>query len=442
MSFHDNHNNDDKQHDLHEFEDNRFEPSSKQTGIIQNDQMESNKEMRSKQKSSNKLAMFMSGITGGIVVAIIGVLLIFTGAIPTPQSETISTANSDVKSVTDTKTSDSNIIPTIAQENGNSGALTTTLEKVSDAVVGIANIQQAGLWSQSQEAGTGSGVIYKKENGKAYVVTNNHVVDGASEVEVILTNGDRVDAKVLGADQLSDLAVLEMDGSKVTQVATLGSSSNLAVGDPAIAIGNPLGTEFAGTVTKGIISGVERSVDIDLNKDGQPDWTTEVIQTDAAINPGNSGGALINSAGEVIGINSMKIAQESVEGIGFSIPIDTAKPIIDQLETTGEVARPFMGISAVALSTVPDQAKVETLNLPNDVTKGVVVAQVEQRSPADAAGLERYDVITKINDTDISSMIDVRQVLYSETKIGDQIDITYYRDGKKQTTTLTLSQQS
>ncbi|MRH43673.1 PDZ domain-containing protein [Aquibacillus halophilus] len=391
---------------------------------------------RSHQQPQSKgvVSMFVSGVAGGLVVAVTGASLLFTGVLelPTDNSQPTQTANS----VTDDGT-ENNVIQASATDDGIS--LNTALANVSDAVVGVSNIRQADLWSQSDAAGTGSGVIYKKENGYAYVVTNNHVVEGANEVEVILTNGDHVEAEVLGVDQLTDLAVLKIDGSKVTQVATLGSSDSLTVGETAIAIGNPLGTEFAGSVTKGIISGLERSVEVDLNSDGQPDWTTEVIQTDAAINPGNSGGALINDRGELIGINSMKIAQAAVEGIGFAIPVDSAKPIIDQLETTGQVARPFIGISAVSLSTVPEVHKQQTLQLDDSVMKGIVIANREAGSPADQAGLEQYDVITKINGQDITTMMELKQYLYSETEIGEEITITYYRNGEQLTTSLTLS---
>ncbi|GAE93526.1 serine protease [Gracilibacillus boraciitolerans JCM 21714] len=267
------------------------------------------------------------------------------------------------------------------------------------------------------------------------------MVEGAQQVEVILTNGEHIDAEVLGADALTDLAVLRIPSEQITTVAELGSSEEITVGDTAIAIGNPLGTEFAGSVTQGIISGLDRAVDIDLNSDGQPDWTTNVIQTDAAINPGNSGGALINSKGQLIGINSMKIAQATVEGIGFAIPISDAEPVIEQLETDGEVVRPFMGISAVDLSTVPARHVQETLKLDESVENGIVVAKVQANSPAENAGLQQYDVITKVNDTAISSMLDLKTYLYRETKIGDEVTVTFYRDGNIQTATMTLDEQ-
>ncbi|QDP42062.1 PDZ domain-containing protein [Radiobacillus deserti] len=384
--------------------------------------------------------MLLSSVVGGLVVAAVGTGLITTGVIPldhdnetTPSAQTSQSNEESVAS--------SDVVQTLSSED-DATSIQQAIQQNTEAVVGVSNIQNTSLWSESEASGTGSGVIYKKEDGKAYVVTNYHVVEGANELEVVMANGDKVQAKLLGGDELSDLAVLEMDGSKVKQVANLGSSSSLEVGQTVIAIGNPLGTEFAGSVTKGIISGLNRSVEMDLNSDGQADWTTEVIQTDAAINPGNSGGALINANGEVVGINSMKIAQEAVEGIGFAIPMDTAKPIIQQLEENGHVDRPFIGISAVALSTVPERNKQQTLKLGEDVTDGVVIAQVQVNSPADEASLKKYDVITKINDHAITNMMDLKQYLYGSTEIGDKIEITYYRDGQKQKTSLTLGEQN
>lgn len=385
----------------------------------------------------NRFAMFLSSLAGGVTVAILGFILLFTGIIPIDSDQTMDSASTteEAESTTVIQTS------TAGDDVSSNG-----LSNVSEAVVGVSNIQatEAELWAESSDSdttGTGSGVIYKNEDGAAYVVTNHHVVEGASELEVTLANGDVLSATLLGSDELTDLAVLKIDGSDINTVATLGSSSDLIVGETAIAIGNPLGTDFAGSVTKGIISGLERSVEIDLNTDGVADWTTEVIQTDAAINPGNSGGALINSAGEVVGINSMKIALQEVEGIGFAIPIDDAKPIIQQLESEGSVSRPFVGISAVALSTVPEKQIQQTLQLGDDVTEGIVIAEVQTDSAADQAGLERYDVITEINGTAIESMMVLKEYLYSETAIGDEIPITFYRNGEQQETNLTLTAQ-
>lgn len=323
--------------------------------------------------------------------------------------------------------------------------ITKVVEEVSPAVVGVINLQsQQNFWEQRgdpEQAGAGSGVIYKKEDGTAYVVTNYHVIEGASEIEVVLSDGTRKKAQLVGGDVFTDLAVLKMSSEKVKEVAEFGSSDNLKVGEPAIAIGNPLGLRFAGSVTKGIISGKQRAIPQDFNGDGQKDWQSEVIQTDAAINPGNSGGALINIEGQVIGINSMKIAQSAVEGIGFAIPIETVKPIIAELEQYGQVNRAFIGIEAYSLSQVPTSEWRNTLNLPEGVDGGLYIRSITRMSPADKAGLQPLDVITAIDGEPVEDIIDLRKYLYKQKDPGDELEITYYREGEKNTVTLTLGSQ-
>lgn len=314
------------------------------------------------------------------------------------------------------------------------------VERVSDAVVGVINMKQAGFWS-AQGEGTGSGVVYKKTKDHAYIVTNQHVIDGASQIEVSLSDGSRVEAELLGADRITDLAVLKISAEGVNTVAEFGNSELLRVGEPAIAIGNPLGLQFSRTVTQGIISATERSVPVDLNKDGRVDWEAEVLQTDAAINPGNSGGALINIHGQVIGINSMKMGG-SVEGIGFSIPSAIAIPVINDLETYGEVQRPQMGVVIRSLSEIPSFHWKETFNLPDEVKTGVILERVEPMTPADRAGLEQYDVIVALDGVTIHDTHDLRKHLYTKKKIGDELEVTFYRDGRKQTTTLVLVKQT
>src|SRR5690625_2650933 len=243
--------------------------------------------------------------------------------------------------------------------------ITEIVERVLPTVVGVTNIQQrADFWRQQEdsEAGTGSGVIYKTDKDYAYVITNHHVIEGADMIEVVLSDETTVEADLLGSDLFTDLAVLRMDRSNIKQTIELGSSEKLKVGEPAIAIGNPLGHMFSGTVTQGIISSTQRTIPLDFNQDGRADWQAEVIQTDAAINPGNSGGALINIKGQLIVINSMKINQASVEGIGFAIPIDIALPVIDELEKTGEVTRPYLGVEIYSLEEVPKVEWARTLD--------------------------------------------------------------------------------
>jgi len=315
------------------------------------------------------------------------------------------------------------------------------VERVSNAVVGVINIQESNFWSQASGEGTGSGVVYKKTNDHAYIVTNHHVIEGARQIEISLSDGSRVPAELLGTDVITDLAVLKILAKDVDTVAEFGNSELLRVGEPAIAIGNPLGLQFSRTVTQGIISATERSVPVDLNKDGRVDWEAEVLQTDAAINPGNSGGALINIHGQVIGINSMKIAG-SVEGIGFSIPSAIAIPVINDLETYGEVQRPQMGVVIRSLSEIPSFHWKETFNLPDEVKTGVILERVEPMSPADRAGLEQYDVIVSLDGVAIQDTHDLRKHLYTKKKIGDELEVTFYRNGKKETTILTLIKQT
>ncbi len=323
-----------------------------------------------------------------------------------------------------------------------SSQVTKAIDKVSDAVVGVVNIQQDNFWSPGGEAGTGSGVVYKKENGKAFIVTNHHVVENASQLEVSLKDGTRVPAKLLGSDVLSDLAVLEIDAKHVKKVAEFGNSDAVKLGEPVIAIGNPLGLQFAGSVTQGIISGKNRTIEVDVDQDGSPDWNAEVLQTDAAINPGNSGGALVNIEGQVIGINSMKIAQEAVEGIGFAIPINFAIPVISDLEKYGQVRRPYMGVELRSLSDISSYHLQETLHLPKDVTEGVAIIQVVPRSPADRAGLKQFDVIVALDGQKIRNVLELRKYLYTQKSIGDDMKVTFYRDGKKETVTMKLTKES
>lgn len=331
--------------------------------------------------------------------------------------------------------------------------VTEAVEIADDAVVGITNLQQSGnFWQgsqggeqgegQEQAVGTGSGVIYKNEGGRAFVVTNHHVVEGANGLEVTLSDGSKIEAEIVGSDIWTDLAVIEMDGSTIKDTIKFGDSDALKQGETVIAIGNPLGLDFSGSVTTGVVSGTDRAVPVDLDGDGQEDWQAEVLQTDAAINPGNSGGALVNLAGQLIGINSMKIATSSVEGIGFAIPINSAMPVIESLEKTGEMVRPAMGVTLIDLAQVPQMYREDTLNLPEDVKAGVVVDRVVENSAADKAGMEQYDVIVEMDGEPVGDIIELRKHLYNEKKIGDTMSVKAYRDGEEMTFELELVDNS
>lgn len=318
-------------------------------------------------------------------------------------------------------------------------AFTEAVEKAKDAVVGISNYANGSIWEQIQEIATGSGVIYKKAGDRAFVVTNYHVVEGADLLEVILADGTKLEAELVGGDIWTDLAVLTIPAQTIHKVADFGDSDLLKLGEPVLAIGNPLGKEFAGSVTQGIISGLERTVPVDIDQNGTIDWNAEVLQTDAAINPGNSGGALVNSAGELIGINSMKIAQQEVEGIGFAIPINTAIPIIEDLERYGEVTRPYMGVYLSEVTNVSRYHRQYTLMLPQNIDAGVLISRIEPGGPADLAGLKEMDIIVSLDGRDIQSIIELRKYLYKEKEIGETLRVGYFREGAYDETVLTLT---
>ncbi|PSL40025.1 serine protease Do [Planomicrobium soli] len=385
---------------------------------------------------------FLAAVAGVLVGALM-VWLLFTSVPGLAPGNDINTATETVAGETEGTTSSNSVNITTD--------LTEAVEIAAGAVVGITNLQESSnFWNgnqgqtqqQEQAVGTGSGVIYKNEGGRAFVVTNHHVVDGANALEVTLADGSKIEAELVGSDIWTDLAVLEMDGATVQKTVEFGDSDALKQGETVIAIGSPLGLEFSGSVTAGVVSGTDRAVPVDLNGDGQEDWQAEVLQTDAAINPGNSGGALINLAGQLIGINSMKIATDAVEGIGFSIPINSAMPVIQSLETKGEMVRPAMGVTLVDLVQVPQRERQQTLNLPADVKTGVVVDTVVDGSAAAKAGMERYDVIVEMDGQPVGDIIELRKHLYNEKQIGDTMTVTAFRDGEEMTFELELVDNS
>ena len=304
---------------------------------------------------------------------------------------------------------------------------------VGPAVVGVINKTTytnpyAYYYGQQQqstevEQGSGSGVIISDDG---YIVTNNHVIEGATEIVVILNAGEEYKAKLVGSDSKTDLAVLKIDAEALTY-AKLGTSSELRVGETAIAIGNPLGQEFAGTTTQGIISGLNRTITID-NK------TMNLIQTDAAINPGNSGGALCNEHGEVIGINTAKISSSQYEGLGFAIPIDDAKPIIEDLIANGYVTgTPVIGIGGRAVTE--QDAKAYNLKV------GVYVSSMTADSPAYMAGIKIGDIITECEGKKIETVEDLNEIK-NKHKVGDTLKMKVYRQGETVNITLVLGEEA
>ncbi|HEO7146262.1 TPA: trypsin-like peptidase domain-containing protein, partial [Streptococcus agalactiae] len=344
---------------------------------------------------------------------------------------------------------------------------TKAVKKVQNSVVSVINYKQQESRSDLsdfyshffgnqggntdkglQVYGEGSGVIYKKDGKNAYVVTNNHVIDGAKQIEIQLADGSKAVGKLVGSDTYSDLAVVKIPSDKVSNIAEFADSSKLNIGETAIAIGSPLGTEYANSVTQGIVSSLKRTVTM-TNEEGQT-VSTNAIQTDAAINPGNSGGALINIEGQVIGINSSKISStsnqtsgqssgNSVEGMGFAIPSNDVVKIINQLESNGQVERPALGISMAGLSNLPSDV-ISKLKIPSNVTNGIVVASIQSGMPAQGK-LKKYDVITKVDDKEVASPSDLQSLLYGH-QVGDSITVTFYRGENKQTVTIKLTKTS
>ena len=297
---------------------------------------------------------------------------------------------------------------------------------VGPAVVGITNKAVARDWFNNpvQVEGAGSGVIFRKDG---YIVTNNHVISGAKEIIVSLADGRSLPGKLVGADELTDLAVVKVDEDDLP-TAEFGDSDDIMVGEPAIAIGNPMGLEFQGSVTSGVISALNRSLEMD-------DRVLKVIQTDAAINPGNSGGALVNADGKVIGINSAKIARSDIEGMGFAIPINTVKSIVEDLITSGKVTRPYLGVGIFDKDTAARYGYI--LN----VDKGVYIENVTVHGPAYNAGLRRGDIILSIGDKEVNKVSEVRNAIL-DSKVGDTIKVKYERDGQTATADVVLEAAS
>ena len=326
-----------------------------------------------------------------------------------------------------------------------SGTMTPAYNDVKGAVVSVINMKRQSNNNNSlfdifgdddndnkskgklQTYSEGSGVIYQKAGNKGYIVTNNHVVSGSDKIQVMLSNGKTVNARIIGTDATTDLAVLSIDSSYVTQTAEFGDSKSLQAGQTVIAVGSPLGSEYASTVTQGIISAPARTITTSSANQ------QTVIQTDAAINPGNSGGALVNSAGQVIGINSMKLSQSSdgtsVEGMGFAIPSNEVVTIVNQLVKKGKIVRPQLGVKVIALQGIPSSYR-KHLNIKSNLKNGIYVDSVTKHSAAATAGIKAGDVIIKVDNKAVSDVASLHSILYNH-KVGDRVTLTVNRNGKE-----------
>ena len=315
----------------------------------------------------------------------------------------------------------------------NDTGIADAVEKVYDSVVVVAT------YKDEKMIASGTGFVYKTEKNDAYILTNNHVIENGNSVNVTLTNGKVIKTDIIGADSLSDIAVLKMNKDDIISIAEIGKSDDVRVGDTSFAVGAPLDSVYSWTVTRGIISGKDRMVEVTLSN--KSDYVMKVLQTDAAINSGNSGGPLCNANGQVIGITSLKLVDESVEGMGFAIPIETALSYADKLIKGEKITQPYLGVSMVNVSDALYYPQYYSLLKEQSISKGVIVVEVEKSSPASKAGLEANDIIVKIGDEEVTSVAYLRYYLYNYG-VGDKVEITYIRKGKTLKTTVTLGTNS
>ncbi|MBT8849779.1 S1C family serine protease [Lactobacillus delbrueckii subsp. bulgaricus] len=420
---------------------------------------EQDKQRNTRKKENNRLLTKAAII--GVVAGLLGGGIAYGGLLAAnlnsnTSSSTASSSSSNTGENGSVTTSSSGTTK-VNKSKTTSGTMTSAYKKVQNAVVSVLNYKYTSSSSSSSDIysmfgfgdsdssdsssskksltlySEGSGVIYTTANGKGYIVTNNHVISGAAKVKVILASGKTIAAKVVGKDSTSDLAVLSIDSKYVTQTASFGDSRSLQSGQTVIAIGSPEGSEYASTVTQGIISSPSRRITYNSNQ-------MTVIQTDAAINSGNSGGPLVNSDGQVIGINSMKLSSsssgDSVEGMGFAIPSNEVVTIVNQLVKKGKITRPQLGIKVAAIADLNSYYKKQ-LGISTSLKKGLYVASVTSGSAAASAGIKKGDVITAADGKTVNDVATLHSILYSHN-VGDKVKITVNRNGKTMTFTVTL----
>lgn len=323
-----------------------------------------------------------------------------------------------------------NITKTQREVTVTDSGIADAVEKIYDSVVVVKTYVRNDIVS------TGTGFVYKKNNNKYYFITNYHVIEDGEKVGVVFTDGTEASVVVEGGDKYADIAILSYTTSKEIKVSEIGSSEKMRVGDTVFAIGAPLDSSiYSNSVTRGVLSGKDREVEVSTNNSYVSDWIMQVLQTDAAINSGNSGGPLCNSNGQVIGITNMKLVTNGVEGMGFAIPIEQATSFADQIISGQNVSRPYIGVSMV-------DANIEAYAREYGIKPcdGVLIGSVEANSPAEKAGLKAGDVIVGMNDVDIKNVATLRYQLY-KYKAGEVVTVSYLRGGSSVTTRLTLGSQ-
>ena len=305
---------------------------------------------------------------------------------------------------------------------------TTTLEEMSDLKEGIKNVYESAVYIEVSNN--------KKDNTNGYILTNYHVIDGGNKFVVTFIDGEEAEASLVSGDEYYDIAVLKVEAKKVKKVATLGDSSSVELGDTVFTVGAPLGKEYIGTITRGIISGVNRKISVKLSSGST---LMEVIQTDASINNGNSGGPICNIRGEVIGITSSKLVGSGVEGMGFAIPINLVSGLVGNIETGSKITRPYIGVQPVDLTNTFALQYYYGIRISDDVEFGAVLSEVEDGMPADKAGLKVGDVIVEIEGEKVDDVSHFKYILY-KYKVGDKIKVKYYRGNKLEETTVELTE--
>ena len=364
------------------------------------------------QNNSILIKNFLLTISG----VVIGVLLAFVLIKYTKLADTLSLTKTITKNGT-----------TVLEKT----SISNSVEKSKDAVVMIRG------YKANTETSTGTGFVYKVDNKYGYVMTNQHVVDGLDSVKLVLSDDTEISGEILGGDEYLDLAVIRISKSSVKEVVAIADSTQSHVGDTVFTIGSPMGYDYRGTVTSGILSGKDRMVSVSVSGSSTDDYVMKVLQTDAAINPGNSGGPLLNVNGEVIGVNSMKLVQEEIEGMGFAIPIEYAMSHVDSLEKGEKIDWPVLGISMINVSDSSSLYR-NSVTVPKEITYGVVVAKVLDKSGASKSDLKSGDIIIAINGETVKNTAYLRYELYKYAP-GASIEVTYFRNGKEHKTSVTLS---
>ncbi len=365
----------------------------------------------------------VGAIIGGVMTAIV-LPPVVEGQLPNEKEHTI--GNEQTADNLSNEKSEGTGWEDIDPENYQDTPQARAAREAMPSVVGITS--QADMWGERMERGAGSGVIIDPEG---LIVTNYHVIQASDEVVVTMGDGESAPAEIIGEDPETDLAVLEVDldelDDETLPAASFGDSDELVPGELAVAIGNPLGLKFQQSVTSGVVSATDRSIRVG------DDYIT-LVQTDAAINPGNSGGPLVNAMGEIIGINSIKIYEPGVEGMGFAIPSNTVQDIVGELIEKGYVERPWIGIYVSEI----DPMTAEMFDLP--VEYGVIVEEIEPGSPANIAGLRQGDILIAMNDRDIDNLAKLRKIR-NDFEVGDTVEVTLIREGEEITTDLTLESE-